>query len=122
MKVIEPDSGATEKHLNTSLAIIASAMEFIINLVSKHVEMIQHEAWVHFFLLYKKMAILDLKMEQMQLENKKLMFCMDNLGHAENINAEENVNERDDDIMAIDQGSFPSQVEPPHVTFDIEDM
>jgi len=29
------------------------------------------------------------------------------LAHAEDINAEEDANERDDDIMAIDQGSPP---------------
>ena len=65
-------------------------------------------------------------MERLQLVNGMLSFCMVNLAQEENTNFEDDVNERDDDIMAIDQGSPPSQLEPEvnevHVTSDIDDI
>ena len=70
--------------------------------------MIKSEAWIHFNLLNQKIEILELKMEWLQLENEMLSFRLDNLARAKNFNAEEDVNERDDDIMAIGQCSPPS--------------
>lgn len=51
------------------------------------------------------MAILELKMEWLQLENETLSFRLDNLSHVEDVNVEENANERDDGMMVIDQGA-----------------
>ncbi len=60
---MERDFGNAEQKLNTSLARIICALEFLIDLVSNHAEMIQFQAQVHFDLLNQKMEILDLKME-----------------------------------------------------------
>jgi len=53
-----------------------------------------------------------------------LSFHLDNLAHIEDVNAEEDANERHDDIMAIDHGSCPSKLElepnEAYVTFDMD--
>lgn len=65
-------------------------------------------------------------MERLQLANETLIFHLDNLAQAKNVNVEDDVNDRDGDIMEIDQCSPHYQIKPKvneaEVTSNIKNM
>lgn len=84
---MECDSRIAEEEFNISLVRMVRAMEFLITFVSNHAKMILCQSWAHFELLNKKLAILELKLQQLQLATELLCFRVNNLAQAENINA-----------------------------------
>lgn len=60
-------------------------MEFLIDLVSNHVEMIMYESRTQFELLNQKMGILEVKIDRLQLAIEMISFHVDNLAQAKDI-------------------------------------